>query len=369
MCALKELELRATFTSQVNYLVGLLHDEEFENNQFHTGWLDARIADKVQKMPELPTHVATAIGATVIGHARISEVFSKFQTALERGQILPNTELTETWEVELVHNNVKYSVLVNRYGTINFLVCLNGSEITTEVRELGNGTLLVSYDEQAYTCHLEEETERFKVCIGKTMTIFEKENDPSMLRSINAGRLLQYLVKDGHHVSVGEVYAEIESMKMVINLEVRKAGGRLVHVAQPGQVLFPGTLIARLDDQDDLAASKPTVFTAKVPEWDQAEEDRRNASIRLNTRFENLRQACRDLMNGYSVPEPLFKKYIKRLVDDLFSVLRDKRLPHSLFKVMLNVIENRWVVFNSNSFQSFFVVELVEWPLTIESRS
>jgi len=42
LCALKELELRATFTSQVNYLVGLLHDAEFENNDFHTGWLDAR---------------------------------------------------------------------------------------------------------------------------------------------------------------------------------------------------------------------------------------------------------------------------------------------------------------------------------------
>uniref|UniRef100_A0A915CZQ3 biotin carboxylase n=1 Tax=Ditylenchus dipsaci TaxID=166011 RepID=A0A915CZQ3_9BILA len=251
LCALKELELRATFTSQVNYLVGLLHDEQFENNDFHTGWLDARIATKAQKMPELPLHVNIAIGATVIGHARIAEVFSKFQTALERGQILPKSELTETWEVELVHSNVKYSVLVNRFGPINFLVCLNNCEIVTEVRELGNGTVLVTYSDQAYTCHLEEETERFKVCIGKTMTIFEKGNDPSMLRSSNAGRLLQYLKKDGEHVNVGEVYAEIESMKMVITMEVRKAGGKLACVAQPGQVLFPGTLIARLEDQDD----------------------------------------------------------------------------------------------------------------------
>lgn len=66
--------------------------------------------------------------------------------------------------------------------------------------------------------------------IGKTLTIFEKENDPSMLRSKNAGRFLQYLKKDGEHVSVGEVFAEMESMKMVINLEIRKAGGRLVQV-------------------------------------------------------------------------------------------------------------------------------------------
>ena len=94
LCALKELELRATFTSQVNYLVGLLQSPEFEGNRFHTGWLDARIAAKVQSVPELPRHVTIAVGATVIGHARISEVFSKFQNAIERGQILPTSELT-----------------------------------------------------------------------------------------------------------------------------------------------------------------------------------------------------------------------------------------------------------------------------------
>lgn len=89
----------------------------------------------------------------------------------------------------------------------------------------------------------------------------------------NAGRLLQYLKKDGEHVSVGEVYAEIESMKMVITLEVKKAGGKLVHVAQPGQVLFPGTLIARLDDQDDVTSAKPTTFTGRITEWDRVQEN------------------------------------------------------------------------------------------------
>jgi acetyl-CoA carboxylase / biotin carboxylase 1 len=69
------------------------------------------------------------------------------------------------------------------------------------------------------------------VIIGKTLTIFEKENDPSILRSKNAGRFLQYLKKDGEHISTGEVFAEMESMKMVINLEVPKAGGRLVQVS------------------------------------------------------------------------------------------------------------------------------------------
>ena len=35
-------------------------------------------------MPELPMHLSIAIGATMIGHARITEVFAKFQAAIER---------------------------------------------------------------------------------------------------------------------------------------------------------------------------------------------------------------------------------------------------------------------------------------------
>ena len=60
------------------------------------------------------------------------------------GQILPTSDLTETFELELVHNNVKYSVMVNRNGPINFLVKINDSEVTTEIRDLENGTLLVT---------------------------------------------------------------------------------------------------------------------------------------------------------------------------------------------------------------------------------
>lgn len=51
-----------------------------------------------------------------------------------------------------------------------------------------------------------------------------------MLRSKNAGRFMQYLKREGDYVCVGEVFAEMESMKMVINLEVSKAGGRLIQV-------------------------------------------------------------------------------------------------------------------------------------------
>lgn len=40
--------------------------------------------------------------------------------------------------------------------------------------------------------------------------MFEKENDPTVLRSPSAGKLMQYTVEDGQHVEVGSSYAEME---------------------------------------------------------------------------------------------------------------------------------------------------------------
>lgn len=40
--------------------------------------------------------------------------------------------------------------------------------------------------------------------------MFEKENDPTVLRSPSAGKLIQYTVEDGGHVEAGSSYAEME---------------------------------------------------------------------------------------------------------------------------------------------------------------
>lgn len=47
--------------------------------------------------------------------------------------------------------------------------------------------------------------------------MFEKENDPSVMRSPSAGKLIQYIVEDGGHVFAGQCYAEIE-VRVVIGL-------------------------------------------------------------------------------------------------------------------------------------------------------
>uniref|UniRef100_A0AC35UAX5 Acetyl-CoA carboxylase n=1 Tax=Rhabditophanes sp. KR3021 TaxID=114890 RepID=A0AC35UAX5_9BILA len=341
LCALNELEIRATFASQVRYMEGLLREEDFEQNRFNTGWLDARIAAKVHNQTVLPHHVNIAIGATVIGHAKIEKEFSKFQKSIERGQVLPTKDLTETWQMELVHSNTKYSVLVNRNGPLNYVVYLNGSQCRTEVRIFGNSTLLVTYSDQSYACYLEEESERYTVTIGRTAVNFEKENDPSVLRSANAGRLTNFLKKDGEVVRVGDIFAEMESMKMIITLDVKKAGGRLIQVARVGQALFPGTLIAKLEDQGNMTVQKPTDFVGRMEEWDKIEQSRASTLLRLDTRFEKVLQYCKHVLNGYSVAETMLESEIKKLIDSLLSVLNDENLPRSLFNAVLSTVSTR----------------------------
>lgn len=51
---------------------------------------------------------------------------------------------------------------------------------------------------------------RYRITIDNKTCIFEKENDPSILRSPSAGKLIQYVVEDGGHVFAGQCFAEIE---------------------------------------------------------------------------------------------------------------------------------------------------------------
>ena len=45
-----------------------------------------------------------------------------------------------------------------------------------------------------------------------------------LFRSPSAGKLISYVVEDGGHVFGGDVYAEIEVMKMVMELRVSESG-------------------------------------------------------------------------------------------------------------------------------------------------
>lgn len=51
---------------------------------------------------------------------------------------------------------------------------------------------------------------------------FEKENDPTVLRSACAGKLLTYEAEDGDMLMPGQLYASMESMKVVLDMRTKK---------------------------------------------------------------------------------------------------------------------------------------------------
>lgn len=70
--------------------------------------------------------------------------------------------------------------------------------------------ILLSVDAASFTTYMKEEVDRYRIVIGNQTCVFEKENDPTILRSPSAGKLISYIVEDGGHVNKGQPFAEIE---------------------------------------------------------------------------------------------------------------------------------------------------------------
>ncbi|VDN04662.1 unnamed protein product [Thelazia callipaeda] len=347
--ALQELQLQSKFPVTLPYLISLFKDCEFEQNKIDTTWLDRRIASKKHTVELPPLPMAVAYGSMLIAHSKITEAFSAFTNALSRGRILQPSDLTETHQVELVFNNIKYSVTATRTSNFEYMIKMNGRCVPVEYRELRNGTLLLKYKDRSHPCYMEEEIERYKIHIGRMQIIFEKENDPTVLRSSCAGKLLSYEVEDGELLLPGQIYASMESMKV---------GGRFKKIAQPGQMLHPGTLVARLEAQNRLTVTKPVDFEDSFIEWTQS----LTKKSPINMYFTNIVNELHNVFDGYCKTEPTFSTYADSLVDSLFSVLGDKCLPYEQLQQKLAVLKNRMKPKILNQLSKFLEVQAENFP-------
>ena len=113
---------------------------------------------------------------------------------------------------------------MTKVGAISYFLCMNNSYIDVEAHRLCDGGLLLSFDGGSHTTYMKEEVESYRIIIGNKTCVFEKENDPTLLRSPSTGKLVNLLVEDGGHVFAGDVFAEIEVMKMVMELRVSENG-------------------------------------------------------------------------------------------------------------------------------------------------
>uniref|UniRef100_A0A8C3D0D3 Acetyl-CoA carboxylase alpha n=1 Tax=Cairina moschata TaxID=8855 RepID=A0A8C3D0D3_CAIMO len=199
---------------------------------------------------------------------------------------------------------------------------MNSSCVEVDVHRLSDGGLLLSYDGSSYTTYMKEEVDRYRITIGNKTCVFEKENDPSILRSPSAGKLIQYVVEDGGHVFAGQCFAEIEVMKMVMTLTVGESGC-IHYVKRSGAVLDPGCVIAKLQLDDPSRVQQAELHTGTLPQI----QSTALRGEKLHRIFHYVLDNLVNVMNGYCLPEPYFSSKVKGWVERLMKTLRDPSLP------------------------------------------
>nr|CAH7761590.1 unnamed protein product [Callosobruchus chinensis] len=264
--ALKELSIRGDFRTTVEYLITLLETKSFQENTIDTAWLDVLISERMQS--EKPNVMLGVIcGSLHIADKSITTAFDDFQTSLERGQIQGSNTLTNVVDVELINDGNKYKVQATKSGPNSYFLQMNGSFKEMEVHRLTDGGILLSVDGASYTTYMKEEVDRYRIVIGNQTCVFEKENDPTIIRSPSAGKLIAYIVEDGGHVSKGLAFAEIEVMKMVMTLTASESG-IVSYVKRPGAVLDAGSVIATLELDDPSLVTKAVLYKGPFPDLD-----------------------------------------------------------------------------------------------------
>uniref|UniRef100_A0A3Q2YRR4 acetyl-CoA carboxylase n=1 Tax=Hippocampus comes TaxID=109280 RepID=A0A3Q2YRR4_HIPCM len=319
--AMKELSIRGDFRTTVEYLIKLLETESFRNNDIDTSWLDHLIAEKVQaERPD--TMLGVVCGALHVADASFRKSMSDFLHSLERGQVLPAASLLNSVSVDLIYEGVKFCLKVARQSPTTYVIIMNGSNIEIDVHRLSDGGLLLSYDGSSHTTYMKEELDSYRITVGNKTCVFDKENDPSVLRSPSAGKLLQYVVADGAHICSGETYAEIEVMKMVMTLTVQQAGH--VHfIKRPGAVLESGCVIAHMNLDDPGCIHRVELNTATLP----PQHPLPIVGEKLHQVFHSVLENLVKVMDGYCLEEPYFSTKLKQWVATLMKTLRDPSLP------------------------------------------
>ncbi|XP_051278082.1 acetyl-CoA carboxylase isoform X2 [Dicentrarchus labrax] len=319
--AMKELSIRGDFRTTVEYLIKILETESFRNNDIDTGWLDHLIAEKVQaERPD--TMLGIVCGALHVADASFQKSMSDFLHSLERGQVLPAASLLNSVSLDLIYEGVKYCLKVARQSPTTYVITMNSSNIEIDVHRLSDGGLLLSYDGSSHTTYMKEEVDSYRITVGNKTCVFDKEKDPTMLRSPSAGKLLQYIVEDGGHILAGETYAEIEVMKMVMTLTVLQSG--CIHfVKRPGAVLEPGCVVAHIELDDPSSIHRVELNTAILP----PQQPLPTVGEKLHQVFHSVLENLGKVMDGYCLEEPYFSSKLKQWVATLMKTLRDPSLP------------------------------------------
>lgn len=335
--ALKELSIKGDFRTTVEYLVTLLETESFHFNHIDTAWLDQLIAEKVKaRRPD--TMLGVICASLCISEEAFRKRFADYQALLERGQVMNAEMISNVVDIELIQEGILYSLKVSRINPTAFALLMNNSLLEVEVHRMTDGAILISLNGASYTTYMKEEVDKYRIVVSGRTCIFEKENDPRVLRSTSPGKLIRFIVSDGDHVTAGQEFAEIEVMKMVTSL-YSTASGILHYTRQPGAILHPGTQVARLELDDPSSIKQANKFCGTLP---ATSSDQNTHGTKINQVFEDVSKTLHYMMCGYTIPDDqVFTEKLRNCVTLFLKSLKDPSLPLLELKELMSTIAGR----------------------------
>ena len=312
--ALKDLSIRGEILTIVDYCIDLIQCEEYVNGEFHTGWLDSRIARKV-RAEQIPWHLAVLCGGVHAAEVKAAALVAEYIEFLKRGQIPPAKISAVEFDVELVLEGVKYALSISRYSPGGYSVVLGDTDVLVEVRKLRDGGLLVQIDGSSYAVYAEEEPAGTRLLVDGRTCIFTNEHDPSELRAQTPGKLMRRLVDDDAHISANEAFAEVEVMKMCMPL-LAPASGVIHWRVGEGYVMSAGDMLAVMELDDITSVMRATLYTGDFPELGEPNVIEYTSDKRFEVALNNAKM----ILAGY-------KHDIEETTSNLLSFIDDPELP------------------------------------------
>lgn len=328
--ALKELSIRGDFRTTVEYLIKLLETEAFEDNTITTGWLDELISNKLTaERPD--STLAVVCGAVTKAHIASEQCFADYKAGLNKGQVPSKDILKTVFPVDFIYEGYRYKFTVTRSSMDSYHLFINGSKCSVGVRALSDGGLLILLDGRSHSIYWKEEVGATRVSVDSKTCLLEQENDPTQLRSPSPGKLVSYSVENGEHVAAGQIFAEVEVMKMYMPL-VAQEDGVVQLIKQPGATLEAGDIlgILVLDDPSRVKQAQP--FLGHLPEFGPPMV----AGDKPAQRFTKLYDTLGNILEGFDNTVVM-----QSTLKDLIEVLRNPELPYSEWNAQFSALHSR----------------------------
>ena len=298
--ALHGVNVRGEIRTSTAFVMELLERQEFRECDVSTAWLDQIIANQAEVSCSRDVFPALC-AAAVYRMCRTEESNAeKYNSFLHAGHTPSTDYLSNRQTYTFVLGHKKYIVTVGRLNANEYALLLNGSIIVVPCREFSTGALHMSLGGRTVVAYGEEEATGTRVTINGKSTLFTTDVDPTKLRSAVPGRLVRFLVPDGGFVKENMPYAEVEVMKMILQLKSSVSGTMRVR-ATAGCTLVTGKLLAEIEPEDPATVSRPVLDSAT---WSQhlrtSSFDTRTDSI---LRARSAVDALYNLIQGYHFEE------------------------------------------------------------------